>query len=446
MSSNWPLRTIEECALKEPYATQIGPFGKALTPEDYRPSGVPLLRGVNVNHGRFHDDDFVFIGDDDADRLSKFESFPNDVLLVHKGTLGQIGLMPTKRRFTRYIMGNSMLRVRCDPNKLLPEFLYYWLCSPGGQHYLFSHISQVGVPQIQRPLSTLRAAQLPIPAIAEQRAIVDMLGVLDDKMELNYRTSHMMERISRELFRAWFVDFQPVRAKASGSRSFLSMPNEVFEALPARLAKSEIGNVPEGWRIGSLGDVVEMRMERIAPSELTARLPYVPIDCISPKSLLLREWKEGVEAQSSLQRFYRGDILFGAMRPYFHKVCVAPFDGTTRTTAFVLVPKNVAHYSYAALLVHESSTVDYATQHSVGSTIPYAKWERSLAKMPVVIPPASQLEAFEQIVRPMLDPLMQTPFENLKLGTLRDYLLPKLLSGEVRILESGRECRRRSIK
>src|SRR5262249_7839045 len=112
MVERWEVKTVAECALDEQYATQIGPFGKAILAEGYVPSGVPVLRGVNVNRGRFHDDDFVFISEDAADSLAKFESFPDDVLLVHKGTLGQIGLMPRKRRYPRYIMGNSMLRVR----------------------------------------------------------------------------------------------------------------------------------------------------------------------------------------------------------------------------------------------------------------------------------------------------------------------------------------------
>jgi len=152
MGNNWPIKTIAECAAPEAYSTQIGPFGKALMADEYVPSGVPLLRGVNVNRGRFHDDDFVFIDEKTADRLQKFEAFPGDVLLCHKGTLGEIGLMPYSRKYSRYIMGNSMLRVRCDPTKLLPEYLFYWLKSAEGQHYIFSRVSQVGVPQIQTPL------------------------------------------------------------------------------------------------------------------------------------------------------------------------------------------------------------------------------------------------------------------------------------------------------
>ena len=143
MASEWPLKTIAECASSEAYSTQIGPFGKALMASEYTESGVPVLRGVNVNRGRFHDDDFVFVDHETADRLNKFESHPGDVLLVHKGTLGQIGLMPRKRKYPRYILGNSMMRVRCDPKKLLPDYLYYWLSSAEGQHYLFSRVSQL---------------------------------------------------------------------------------------------------------------------------------------------------------------------------------------------------------------------------------------------------------------------------------------------------------------
>jgi type I restriction enzyme S subunit len=137
----------------------------------------------------------VFISEEDADRLAKFESFPGDVLLVHKGTLGKIGLMPTDRKYPRYIMGNSMLRVRCDREKLLPEYLYYWLSSPDGKNYLLSRVSQVGVPQIQRPLTTLREARLPVPPLDVQKNIVRILGPLDDKIDHNRRTSRALAQL-----------------------------------------------------------------------------------------------------------------------------------------------------------------------------------------------------------------------------------------------------------
>lgn len=256
MGSEWPVRTIGECASLEPYSTQIGPFGKALMADQYKATGVPVLRGVNVNHGRFHDDDFVFIDEESANRLGKYESFPGDVLLVHKGTLGQIGLMPKDRRYQRYIMGNSMMRVRCDSTKLLPEYLYYWLSSAQGQHYLFSRVSQVGVPQLQTPLTTLRQARLPVPSLSEQSGIVRVLGALDDRIELNHRMSQTLESMARALFKSWFVDFDPVRAKAFGRG--LGLSQSLHGYFPSRFVDSEIGRVPEGWPVRQLGSHVSV--------------------------------------------------------------------------------------------------------------------------------------------------------------------------------------------
>lgn len=316
MPSDWLIMTIAECAADEPYATQIGPFGKALTPDAYVPSGVPLLRGVNVNRGRFHDDDFVFISEEDADRLAKFESFPGDVLLVHKGSLGHIGLMPERRRFPRYIMGNSMLRVRCDRSKLLPEYLHYWLRSPAGQHYLLSRVSQVGVPQIQRPLTTLREAALPVPPLSEQEAITGILGALDDKIEQNRWTARALERLARAIFRAWFVDFEPVKAKAAGETSFPSMPQPVFDALPTRLVDSEIGPVPERWEVKPVSIAFDVNPTRVLRKGDIA--PYLdmknmPTEGHAPESWIEREVGSGM-------KFINGDTLVARITPCLEKV------------------------------------------------------------------------------------------------------------------------------
>ena len=160
------------------------------------------------------------------------------------------------------------------------------------------------------------------------------------------------------------------------ARTYLDgMGEEIAALFPDSFVDSELGEIPEGWGVGTLGDMLHQRVERCRASEETASCPYVPIDCISPKSLFLTESKPGEEAKSSLTKFYTGDILFGAMRPYFHKVCIAPFDGTTRTTAFVFYPKREHDFAFATLLLHDPDTIDFATRNSTGSTIPYAVWQ-----------------------------------------------------------------------
>lgn len=194
----WPLKTIAECASSDEYSTQIGPFGEKIRAESYTSNGAPVLRGTNVNpEGRFHDDDFVFIDPEIANaEFSKFICEADDVILCHKGTLGRIGIIPKSSRFKKYIMGNSMMKVRCNRAKLEPLYLYYWLCSRDGQDYIFSRVSQVGVPQIQRPLSTLREAKLPVPPLSEQKAIAEVLGTLDDKIENNRMLNHHLAATS----------------------------------------------------------------------------------------------------------------------------------------------------------------------------------------------------------------------------------------------------------
>jgi type I restriction enzyme S subunit len=187
-----------------------------------------------------------------------------------------------------------------------------------------------------------------------------------------------------------------------------------------------------------LGNVLSQRVERCIASAETASRPYVPIDCISPQSLFLTESKPGEEAQSSLTKFYKGDLLFGAMRPYFHKVCITPFDGTTRTTAFVLYPRQANDFAFATLLLHHPDTIDFATRHSTGSTIPYAVWTGSLEDMPVPIPPAQVRNVFNNAVRPILVRIAEPYFENRTLAALRDTLLPKQISGELRVM-TGRQ-------
>jgi type I restriction enzyme, S subunit len=432
------MRTIAECAADEPYATQIGPFGNALTPEAYLPSGVPLLRGVNVNRGRFHDAHFVFISEEDANRLTKFESFPGDVLLVHKGSLGQIGLMPETRRFQRYIMGNSMLRVRCNRNKLLPEYLHYWLRSPEGQHYLFSRVSQVGVPQIQRPLSTLREAALPVPPLPEQTAIAGVLGALDDKIEQNRRTARALERLARAIFQAWFVDFEPVKAKATGATSFPSMTEQVFDSLPTRFAGSEIGPVPEGWGVKALSRICTLvsggTPKRSEPTYWGGSIPWYSVkDAPSDGELWVISTAERIThdglANSAARMVPKGATIISA-RGTVGKLAMAGMPMAFNQSCYGLLPADGHSFGYLHLLMQTAVAVlQQRTHGSVFDTITRATFDGLL----VAQPQSDVVSAFNVVVSPLFDLLLAALQESSKLAEMRDYLLPRLLSGIVRV-------------
>ncbi len=192
----------------------MGPFGSDITTDNFVPSGVPVIRGGNLTAGRFRAENFVFLSDEKADRLAGANAYPGDVVFTHRGTLGQVGLIPDTP-FQRYVISQSQMKVTCRTSEADPAFLYYFFKSPLGQHALLTNTSQTGVPAISRPVTSLKSIRLSLPPLPEQLAIAHILGTLDDKMELNRRMNETLESMARALFKSWFVDFDPVHAKAA---------------------------------------------------------------------------------------------------------------------------------------------------------------------------------------------------------------------------------------
>lgn len=201
------------------------------------------------------------------------------------------------------------------------------------------------------------------------------------------------------------------------------------------MVESELGLIPGGWEVKRLNDLVIFRNSGTAAGELLSSRIYLPIDCLPRKSLAISEVKPWEEAQSSLHLFDEGDILFGAMRPYFHKVVVAPFKGVTRKTCFVLNSIKTEYHAFTALTLFQDSTISFANSHCKGATIPYAVWFDSMDGMPVVIPPVELGKKFEDIVGPMISFIGKMYFKNDNLRRTRDLLLPKLISGELDVSE-----------
>jgi len=281
----------------------------------------------------------------------------------------------------------------------------------------------------------VKALPLLMPSAIEQRELSVFLSALDDRITLLSETNATLEAIAQALFKSWFVDFDPVRAKQEG-RAPEGMDEATAALFPDSFEESELGLVPKGWSVGELGDLLSLRNERTKPTAQTEKFPYVPIESISAKVPFLQDYKSGTEANSSLILFRKNDILFGAMRPYFHKVCAAPFDGVTRTTVFTLVSRNTDAKAFALLQAYQDTTIHYATQHSEGSTIPYAKWNNSLELMPIILPPESLQVAYSNVVSYFIDRANENILQAQTLATLRDTLLPRLISGQLRLPEA----------
>ena len=261
--------------------------------------------------------------------------------------------------------------------------------------------------------SELVMLKVPKPPLETQRKIAAILCNYDDLIENNTRRIKILEEMAGTIYREWFVEFR-----------FPGHEN-------VKMVESELGLIPQGWEIARLSDVVENIKVHVKPGKQLEGLPYVPIDCIPRRSIALREHKSYTEAKSSLIAFKRNDTLFGAMRSYFHKVVLAPFDGITRQTCFVLRSRNCDDYPFNLFTVFQDSTIAYSSNHSTGSTIPYTMWDGALAIMPIVIPTDRLIQLFSEIVGPMLELIQMLSMRNTILRKNRDLLLPKLISGEL---------------
>jgi type I restriction enzyme S subunit len=407
---------VFDCPHSTPTLVSTGPF---------------VVRSQDIITGVFRTEQAARVSEETyRERTLRVVPARGDILYSREGTY--FGIAAEVPKDTRVCLGQRMVLIRPKVGVIDFRFLRHWLNSP----IMASHIHgyRDGSVAERLNLPTIRALPVVVPPLREQHVIAHILGMFEDKIKVNRRMNETLEAMARALFKSWFVNFDPVRAKAQGRDP--GLPKPLADLFPTRLVDSELGEIPEGWEVKTLGAVLKQRVERCEPSDETASRPYVPIDCIASNSLLLADSKPGVEAQSSLTRFYKGDLLFGAMRPYFHKVCIAPFDGTTRTTVFVLVPKRSQDFGFATLLLHYPDTIDYATRNSTGSTIPYALWTSSLEDMPAVIPPPQVRKGFDEAVRHILYRIPAPFFENCTLAALRDTLLPKLISGEVRIKDA----------
>ena len=269
-----------------------------------------------------------------------------------------------------------------------------------------------------------------LPPLEEQKAIAHILGTLDDKIELNRRMNETLEAMARALFKDWFVDFGPVRAKAEGREAYL--PEEVWGLFPDSFEDSELGDIPRGWGVKRLGTVTAHPRRSVHPTEIAPEMPYIALEHLPKKSIALSNWETSYDLASNKFQFNRGEILFGKLRPYFHKVGVAPVDGICSTDIVVMVPQ-VPHW-FGFVLGHTSSAefIDYTDASSTGTRMPRTSW-KDMARYKLALPPDPIAVAFTELIQSMINRLIAGIHESRALSALRDVLLPKFISGKLSV-------------
>ena len=271
------------------------------------------------------------------------------------------------------------------------------------------------------------------PPVKEQRAIAHILGTLDDKIELNRRMNETLEAMARALFKSWFVDFDPVRAKAEGRDPGLS--KQIADLFPDSFEDSELGEIPKGWTVGTLGDVAEHPRRGVQPGEIEPTTPYIALEHMPRRCIALSDWGAADGLESNKFEFKRGEILFGKLRPYFHKVGVAPVNGVCSTDIVVVAPRQRLWFGYVLGHISCDAFVKQTNAGSTGTKMPRTSWAE-MARYPVVIPSERAAVVLTSQIRFAVDKMIGSIHQSRTLAILRDTLLPQLISGDLPVKES----------
>jgi len=317
-----------------------------------------------------------------------------DVFFSVRAPVGNVNVAIEKSCIGR---GVAALRMKNGNN----DFLYFFL--KNYERY-FKNISG-GTTYESINKDQIEDIELSIPEDPNiQKRIADVLSAFDDKIELNNKISKNLEAMAQAIFKEWFVS--------------------------PSIALAEEDKLPKGWRVGKLGELMVARKEKFRKYEEWKNLKLLDLGRFPQKSLAITSYGKGEEIKTAGIGFKKGDVLFGAVRPYFHKVVIAPFDGVTNSSVFVITPKKESSYAFLVTVLFSENTVNYASMSASGTKMPVIKWE-DLCDMEVLIPEERAIENFNKTVKNFYNLIIKNTLENQKLASLRDLLLPKLMSGEI---------------
>ena len=288
---------------------------------------------------------------------------------------------------------------------------------------------------------SLEQIELRVPKLEERYKVNNLLGSLDNKIELNRQMNETLEEMARALFRDWFIDFGPTRRQMDGATDPAAIMGHAFPddkaatLAPLFPATFSEGGLPEGWIKGILESIANSPRRGIHPTDVAENTPYIGLEHMPRRSIALSQWEGAGKVTSNKSLFKKGDLLFGKLRPYFHKVGRAPVDGICSTDIVVISPKSKEWDAFVTSCLSSDSFVEYTNKTSTGTRMPRTSW-KIMAQYAICLPPEPIARAFQDTVEPLLDMVHSNIHETHTLAQIRDLLLPKLMSGEIQLKDS----------
>ena len=379
----------------------MGPFGSNIKVSCFVDSGVPVLNGSNLEGFSLSEKTFRYVTRKKADSLNKANAHRGDIVITHRGTLGQIVFIPQDSKYDRYVISQSQFRVRCN-DKVLPEYLVYYFHTPIGQHKLLSNASQVGVPALARPSSTFQQIEVVLPELSIQKCVVEIISTIQKKIVNNQELNDNLEQQAQSYFQELFVD-----------------------------------NADPEWAIGTISDLGTV-VGGSTPSK--AKPEYYTesgIAWITPKDLSINKSKFVSHGEnditelglknSSAAIMPEGTVLFSSRAPIGY-IAIAAGEVTTNQGFKSVVPKPEIGTPFVYFFL--KNTLPVIEGMASGSTFKEVSGS-TMKNVPAVIPDAETLAKFSDFCAPIFAQQRILEEQNQSLAKLRDSLLPKLMSGEI---------------
>ena len=389
---------------------KTGPFGTKLKASEYTATGVPVISVGEVGFGRLRvHHDTPRVDETVSSRMPEFLLKAGDIVFGRKGAVERSAQVQPDE--DGYFLGSDGIRIRLNVEECDPKFISYQLQTMAHRSWMIQHAAGTTMPSLNEGI--IRRIPIVLKPLAEQKAIAAVLGALDDKIELNRRMNATLEAMARALFQSWFVDFDPVRAKLDG-RPPAALDPAIAALLPDSFDETTLGHIPHGWEVKTLGEVIELAYGKPLKAEDRKNGPV----CVYGANGSVGWHDEKLVSGPGIVVGRKGNpgVVTWAHGDFY------PID-----TTFYVEPKgdcSSLYFLYYALSLHNLANL------SADSAVPGLNRNHAYMSKQV-IPSEPVLTAFDSQIAPIFASIHANEEQSRTLATLRDTLLPKLLSGEI---------------
>ena len=423
--------TIGALLKRDGGSVKTGPFGTTLKAKEYSKDGVPLISVGEVGYGslRVHETT-PRAPREVVERLPEYLLEAGDIVFGRKGAVDRSAMVKPEQ--AGWFLGSDGIRLRL-PNTCDTRFIAYQLQSSGTRSWLLQHATGTTMASLNQ--GTIERVPIALPPLPEQRAIAHILGTLDDKIELNRRMNETLEAIARALFKSWFVDFDPVRAKSEGRDP--SLPSHLADLFADSFEDSELGEIPKGWRVSSVGlELATLLGGTPSRTESTywegGAIPW--INSGKANEFRITEPSEFITAEGMAR---------SATKLLPERTTIVAITGATLGQVSLLEIEACANQSVVGVLGSRTlpgefvyfwirERIEDLVSRQTGGAQQHVN-KNDVDGLAILMPSRQVVSAFQGIAGPIFDRIKISCLETRTLAALRDALLPKLISGELRV-------------